>query len=99
MDTEARVTMVDSDHSQVDGHVWANVVGAAKYAGSYQVDLKTNTWTKVTYAAGSPPAGAYDFATDSKNNMFGFALPMSSSRLWVGNARGAKVLHIEPLAP
>jgi streptogramin lyase len=90
MDTEARVTMLDSDHAHVDGHVWANVVGAAKYAGSYQVDLKTNTWTKVTYAAGSPPAAAYDFATDSKNNMFGFALPLASSKIW---RTDAKTLH------
>lgn len=86
-DTEARVTMVDSDHSYVDGHVWANVVGHEKYAGSYQVDLKTNTWTRVTYPAGSPPAGAYDFATDAKNNMFGFALPLNSSKIWRTDAK------------
>jgi streptogramin lyase len=87
MDTEARVTMVDSDHSYVDGHVWANVVGDEKYAGSYQVDLKTNTWTKVTYPTGSPSTGAYDFATDANNNMFGFALPFTSSKIWRTDAK------------
>jgi streptogramin lyase len=89
-DTEARVTMVDPDHSYVDGKVWANVVGDLKYEGAYQVDLKTNTWTKVMYPPGSPLARAYDFATDSNNNMYGFANVLDSSKIWRTDAKTLK---------
>ena len=89
-DTEARVTMVDPDHSDVDGKVWANVVGDEKYEGAYQVDLKTNVWTKVASSPGSPAVRAYDFATDAKNNAYGFANNFSSGKIWRADA---KTLH------
>jgi streptogramin lyase len=87
MDTEARVTMVDPEASHVDGKVWANVVGHDKYEGSYQVDVRTRQWTKVQYPAGSPPARAYDFAADSKNNMYGFGNILTHSKIWRTDAK------------
>jgi virginiamycin B lyase len=95
MDTEARVTMVDPEASQVDGKVWANVVGHAKYAGSYQVDIRTKEWTKVRYPAGSPPAAAYDFAADSKNNIYGFGNILTHSKIWRTDAKTLETTWID----
>src|SRR5262249_60183943 len=68
---DGHLTMIDPAFQHVDGKIWANVAFATGEAGgAWHIDLATNTWTRVTYPAGSPLALAYDVVADSKNNMY-----------------------------
>jgi streptogramin lyase len=83
---DGHLTMVDPAFQQVDGKLWANIAFATGEAGgTWHVDLATNTWTRVSYPPGSPPALAYDVVSDSKNNMFG--MHMGNDKIWMTDGR------------
>jgi virginiamycin B lyase len=83
---DGHLTMIDPSFQHVDGKLWLNVAAATGEAGgSWQVDLKTNKWTRVTYPAGSPAARAYDVVADSKNNMYG--MQMGNDKLWMTDGK------------
>ena len=78
---DGHVTMLDPAFQHLDGKLWANVVGGpAELSGSWQIDLSTNEWKKVTYLEGSPSARSYDVIADSKNNMYG--MHMTNNKMW-----------------
>jgi streptogramin lyase len=78
---DGHLTMVDPAFQHVDGKLWVNVAYATGEAGgTWQIDLSTNKWTRVTYPAGSPDARAYDVVADSKNNMYGMG--MGIDKIW-----------------
>jgi len=88
---DAHLTMIDPAFQQVDGKLWANVAFATGEAGgTWHIDLATNTWTRVTYPPGSPPAGAYDVVADSKNNMYG--MNMANNRIWMTDGKTLKTV-------
>jgi len=83
---DAHMTMIDPAFQQVDGKIWANVAFATGEAGgTWHVDLATNTWTRVSYPAGSPPAQAYDVVADSKNNAYG--MHMNNDKIWMTDGK------------
>jgi streptogramin lyase len=83
---DGHLTMIDPASQHVDGKLWTNVAFATGEAGgTWHVDLKTNTWTRVTYPPGSPLAMAYDVVADSKNNMVG--MHMNNDKLWVTDGK------------
>ena len=78
---DGHLTMVDPAFQHVDGKLWVNVAFATGDAGgTWQIDLSTNKWTRVTYPPGSPDARAYDVVADSKNNMYGMG--MGNDKIW-----------------
>ncbi|MBI4888560.1 MAG: carboxypeptidase regulatory-like domain-containing protein [Acidobacteria bacterium] len=78
---DAHLTMVDPAFQHLDGKLWANVAfDTGEAGGTWHIDLATNTWTRVTYPAGSPSARAYDVVADSKNNSYG--MQMTNDKLW-----------------
>ena len=86
---DGHLTMIDPAFQHVDGKLWVNIAFATGEAGgTWHVDLSTNTWTRVTYPAGSPSAQAYDVVADSKNNAYG--MHMNNDRLWMTDG---KTLH------
>ncbi len=86
---DGHLTMIDPAFQQVDGKLWANVAFATGEAGgTWHIDLATNTWTKVTYPAGSPAAEAYDVVADSKNNVYG--MHMTNDKLWMTDGKTLK---------
>jgi streptogramin lyase len=88
---DAHMTMIDPAFQQVDGKIWANVAFATGEAGgTWHVDLATNTWTRVSYAAGSPPAQAYDVVADSKNNAYG--MHMNNDKIWMTDGKTLKTV-------
>ena len=83
---DAHLTMIDPTFQQVDGKIWVNVAdGTDESGGTWHVDLATNTWTKVSYPAGSPSARAYDVVADSKNNMYGMSF--TNDKIWMTNGK------------
>jgi len=88
---DGHLTMVDPAFQHVDGKLWLNVAFATGEAGgTWHVDLSTNTWTRVEYPAGSPPARAYDVVADSKNNMYG--MQMTTDKLWMTDGKMLKTV-------
>jgi streptogramin lyase len=88
---DGHLTMIDPAFQQVDGKIWANVAFALGEAGgTWHIDLATNTWTKVTYPPGSPPAQAYDVVADSKNNVYG--MTMGNDKLWITDGKTLKTV-------
>ena len=88
---DAHLTMIDASSQQVDGKIWVNVAdGTDESGGTWHVDLATNTWTQVTYPAGSPPARAYDVVADSKNNMYGMSF--TNPRIWMTDGKTLKTV-------
>jgi len=78
---DGHLTMIDPAFQHVDGKLWVNVAYATGTAGgTWQIDLSTNKWTRVTYPPGSPDARAYDVVADSKNNMYGMG--MGNDKIW-----------------
>ena len=98
---DGHLTMIDPAFQQVDGKIWVNVAFATGEAGgTWHIDLSTNTWTKVTYPAGSPAAEAYDVVADSKNNVYG--MHMSNDKLWMTDGKTLKTVWYDfppPKAP
>lgn len=83
---DGHLTMIDPAFQHLDGRLWLNVAAeTGKAGGTWHVDLATNTWTRVTYPAGSPPARAYDVVADSKNNMYG--MNMGNDKLWMTDGK------------
>ena len=88
---DGHLTMIDPAFQHVDGKLWANVAFATGEAGgTWHVDLATNSWTRVTYPAGSPLALAYDVVADSKNNVYG--MHMNNDKLWMTDAKTLKTV-------
>jgi streptogramin lyase len=88
---DAHLTMIDPAFQQVDGKVWINVAFATGEAGgTWHIDLANNTWTRVTYPQGSPPAQAYDVVADSKNNAYG--MHMNNDKLWMTDGQTLKTV-------
>ena len=88
---DGHLTMIDPAFQQVDGKIWANVAFATGEAGgTWHIDLATNTWTRVTYPPGSPPAQAYDVVADSENNAYG--MHMNNDKLWMTNGETLKTV-------
>ncbi|HZP33724.1 MAG TPA: carboxypeptidase regulatory-like domain-containing protein [Candidatus Acidoferrales bacterium] len=86
---DAHLTMIDASQMQVDGKIWVNVAdGTDESGGTWHVDLATNTWTQVTYPAGSPSARAYDVIADSNNNMYGMSF--TNPRIWMTDGKTLK---------
>ena len=86
---DGHLTMIDPAFQQVDGKLWANVAFAnGEAGGTWHIDLATNSWTKVTYPAGSPAAEAYDVVADSKNNVYG--MHMTNDKLWMTDGKTLK---------
>jgi streptogramin lyase len=91
---DAHLTMIDPAFQHVDGKIWANIVfDAGEAGGTWQIDLATNQWTKVTYPAKSPSARAYDIVADSKNNMYG--MHMNNGKLWMTDAANLKTVWFD----
>jgi virginiamycin B lyase len=91
---DGHLTMIDPAFQHVDGKLWANVAFATGEAGgTWHVDLATNTWTRVTYPAGSPAAQAYDVVADSKNNVYG--MHMNNDKLWMTDAKTLKTVWVD----
>ena len=83
---DAHLTMIDPTHMDVDGKLWLNIAfDEGEAGGTWRVDLATNTWTRVTYPKGSPPARAYDVIADPRNNVWG--MTMNNDRLWKTDAK------------
>lgn len=83
------LTMVDASAQQVDGKIWINVAdGTDESGGTWRVDLASNTWTQMTYPAGSPSANAYDVVATSANDMIGMSF--SNRRLWITDGKTLK---------
>jgi len=88
---DGHLTMIDPAFQHLDGKLWLNVAAATGEAGgSWQVDLKTNKWTRVTYPPGSPAARAYDVVADSKNNMYG--MQMTNDKMWYTDGKTLKTV-------
>ena len=88
---DGHLTMIDPAFQQVDGKIWANVAFATGEAGgTWHIDLSTNTWTRVTYPAGSPPAVAYDVVANSKNNAYG--MQTNNKKLWMMDGKTLKTV-------
>ncbi len=88
---DGHMTMIDPAFQHVDGKLWANVAFATGEAGgTWHVDLATNTWTRVTYPPGSPPAQAYDVVADSKNNAYG--MHMNNDKIWMTDGKTLKTV-------
>jgi streptogramin lyase len=88
---DGHLTMIDPAFQQVDGKLWINVAFATGEAGgTWHIDLASNTWTKVSYPAGSPPAQAYDVVADSKNNVYG--MHMNNDRIWMTDGKTLKTV-------
>ena len=88
---DAHLTMIDASFQQVDGKIWVNVAdGTDESGGTWHVDLASNTWTRVTYPAGSPPARAYDVIADSTNNMYGMSF--TNPRIWMTDGKTLKTV-------
>jgi virginiamycin B lyase len=88
---DGHLTMIDPAFQQVDGKIWINVAFALGEAGgTWHIDLANNTWTKVTYPPGSPPAQAYDVVADSKNNVYGMS--MGNDKLWMTDGKTLKTV-------
>jgi streptogramin lyase len=88
---DAHMTMIDPAFQQVDGKIWANVAFATGEAGgTWHIDLATNTWTRVSYPQGSPPAQAYDVVADSKNNAYG--MHMNNDKIWMTDGKTLKTV-------
>jgi len=91
---DGHLTMIDPAFQQVDGYIWANVAFTSSEAGgTWHIDLATNTWTRVTYPPGSPPAQAYDVVADSKNNIYG--MQMNNDKLWMTDGKTLKTIWYE----
>ena len=88
---DGHLTMIDPAFQQVDGKIWANVAFATGEAGgTWHIDLSTNTWTRVTYPDGSPPAQAYDVVANSKNNIYG--MQTNNKKLWMTDGKTLKTV-------
>ena len=88
---DGHLTMIDPSFQQVDGKIWVNVAdGTDESGGTWHVDLATNTWTHVTYPAGSPSARAYDVVADSKNNMYGMSF--TNDKIWMTDGKTLKTV-------
>jgi streptogramin lyase len=78
---DAHLTMIDPAFSHLDGKLWINIAfDTGEAGGTWQIDLATKKWTRVTYPSGSPGARAYDVVADSKNNIYG--MQMTNDKLW-----------------
>ena len=78
---DAHLTMIDPAFSHLDGKLWINIAfDTGEAGGTWQIDLATKKWTRVTYPSGSPAARAYDVVADSKNNIYGMG--MTNDKLW-----------------
>ncbi len=85
----AHLTMIDPNFQDADGQLWINVAeGTDESGGTYHIDLAKNTWTRVTYPAGSPSARAYDVVANSSNNMYG--MNMNNNKLWMTDGKTLK---------
>jgi len=83
---DGHLTMIDPAFQHLDGKLWLNVAADTGTAGgTWQVDLRNNTWTQMKYPAGSPSARAYDVVANSKNDMYGIGLTVD--KIWVTNGR------------
>jgi virginiamycin B lyase len=83
------LTMIDPNFQDNDGELWINVAdGTDESGGTYHIDLAKNVWTKVTYPAGSPSAGAYDVVANSSNNMYG--MNMNNGHIWITDGKTLK---------
>jgi virginiamycin B lyase len=88
---DGHVTMIDPAFQHLDGKLWANVAGGTdELSGSWQIDLSTNEWKKVTYLEGSPSARSYDVIADSKNNMYG--MHMTNNKIWKTDGKTLKTV-------
>lgn len=88
---DGHLTMIDPAFQQVDGKIWANVAFSSSEAGgTWQIDLRTNTWTRVTFPEGSPRAEAYDVVADSRNNAYG--MHMNNDKLWMIDGKTLKTV-------
>jgi streptogramin lyase len=88
---DSHLTMIDPAFQQVDGKIWVNVAFATGEAGgTWQIELATNTWTRVAYPPGSPPALAYDVVADSKNNVYG--MHMNNEKIWMTDGKTLKTV-------
>jgi streptogramin lyase len=88
---DGHLTMIDPAFQHVDGKLWLNVAFATGTAGgTWQVDLNTDTWTRVTYPPDSPQARAYDVVATSKNNMYG--MQMTNDKLWITDGKTLKTV-------
>jgi virginiamycin B lyase len=90
---DSRITMVDPAFSHVDGKVWANESGGPERTIAYQVDLKTNTWTRVPQPEGGPSISAYDIIADSRNNLYG--IRYQSDVIWHVDAKTLKTTYYQ----
>jgi streptogramin lyase len=83
--------MIDPAFQQVDGKLWVNIAfETGEAGGTWQVDLGTNTWTRVSYPPGSPPARAYDVVADSNNDVYG--MHMNNNKIWKTDAKTLKTV-------
>ena len=88
---DGHLTMIDPAFQQVDGKLWVNIAfETGEAGGTWQVDLGTNTWTRVTYPPGSPPARAYDVVADSNNDVYG--MHMNNNKIWKTDAKTLKTV-------
>ncbi len=88
---DGHLTMIDPRFQQVDGKLWVNIAfETGEAGGTWQVDLGTNTWTRVTYPPGSPPARAYDVVADSNNDVYG--MHMNNNKIWKTDAKTLKTV-------
>jgi streptogramin lyase len=88
---DGHLTMIDPAFQQVDGKLWVNIAfETGEAGGTWQVDLGTHTWTRVTYPPGSPPARAYDVVADSNNDVYG--MHMNNNKIWKTDAKTLKTV-------
>ena len=88
---DGHLTMIDPAFQQVDGKLWVNIAfETGEAGGTWQVDLATNSWTRVTYPPGSPPARAYDVVADSNNDVYG--MHMNNNKIWKTDAKTLKTV-------
>jgi len=88
---DGHLTMIDPAFQQVDGKLWVNIAfETGEAGGTWQVDLGTNTWTRVTYPPGRPPARAYDVVADSNNDVYG--MHMNNNKIWKTDAKTLKTV-------
>jgi virginiamycin B lyase len=88
---DGHLTMIDPAFQQVDGKLWVNIAfETGEAGGTWQVDLGTNTWTRVSYPPGSPPARAYDVVADSNNDVYG--MHMNNNKIWKTDAKTLKTV-------
>jgi len=85
----AHLTMIDPAFQDKDGQLWINTAeGTDESGGTWHIDLAKNTWTKISYPAGSPSARAYDVVANSSNNMYG--MNMNNPRIWMTDGKTLK---------